>query len=65
LSKFVVEIRNEADAPPIFGGTRDGSTKESVEVKEGLVARHLGEGLVQLVGDGLEFFFFMNQFIAY
>jgi len=42
---------------------RDGSREESVEEKEGLVSRHLGEGLVQLVGDGFEFFFFMNKFI--
>jgi len=31
---------------------------------ENLITGHLGKGLVQLVGDGLEFLFFMNKFIA-
>jgi len=30
LSKFVVEIRNKADDPPILGGTRDGSIQRKV-----------------------------------
>lgn len=39
---------------------------ESMKKREdlnNLVSRHLGEGLIQLVGDGLELFLLMDQFI--
>jgi len=41
----------------------DGGGKHE-ERENNLVSRHLGEGLIQLVGDGLELFLLMDQFIC-